>query len=176
MKINNKGFTLIELLAAIVILSVIVAIMVPSVNYLIEKNKNDNYENLKKSIISAAKVYISDNRYNITLDYDDYDGLCNSGEDTTENIASINGAVLTESKLPIQWLVDNKLLSTNSKIINPKDKSSKLILSDDTDPDFSIPNKWSYVLVEYQCSTKDYTYKIEEELKGDSDDSLKWNE
>ena len=176
MKINNKGFTLIELLASIVILSILIAIMVPSVNYLIEKNKNDNYENLKKSIISAAKVYISDNRYNITLDLTANDGeFCQNSTDT-EDIASINVAVLTESKLPIQWLVDNKLLSTNSKIINPKDKSSKLILSDDTDPDFSIPNKWSYVLVEYQCSTKDYTYKIEEELKGDSDDSLKWNE
>ena len=162
MKINNKGFTLIELLASIVILSILIAIMVPSVNYLIEKNKNDNYDNLKKSIISAAKVYLSDNRYNITLDYDDYDGLCNSGEDTTENIASINEDTLTDSKLPIQWLVDSKTLSTNSegKIINPKDKKESLKLNTEE-------SNYSYVLVKYQCSTKDYTYILE-------NDFLKW--
>lgn len=170
MRINNKGFTLIELLGAIIILSIIVAIMVPSVNYLIEKNKNDNYDNLKSSILSAAKVYISDNRYNITLDYDDYGGLCNSIEDTIENIASINGKTLDSNKLPIDWLVDNKLLSTNSggEIINPKDKNESLNLNTEK-------SNYSYVLIEYQCSTKDYTYKIEERLKGDSDDSLKWN-
>lgn len=153
MKINNKGFTLIELLASIVILSILIAIMVPSVNYLIEKNKEDNYDNLKKSIISAAKVYISDNRYNITLDYGK--NLCDSGE-IEEKIASINEDTLTDSKLPIQWLVDSKTLSTNSegKIINPKDKNKTLNKNN------------SYVLIKYQCSTKDYNYAIDEGEEG----------
>lgn len=164
MKINNKGFTLIELLASIVLLSILIAIMVPSVNYLIEKNKYDNYDNLKKSIINAAKVYISDNRYNITLNYADYDGLCNSAEDITEDIASINGVNLKDSKLPIQWLVESKTLSTNSggKIINPKDKNKILKLGTEG-------TEYSYVLLKYQCSIKDYTYTLE-------NDSLKWQQ
>lgn len=156
MKINNKGFTLIELLASIVILSILIAIMVPSVNYLIEKNKNDNYDNLKKSIISAAKVYMSDNRYNITLNLTANDGeLCQNSTDT-EDIASINGENLTDSKLPIKLLVESKTLSTNNegKIINPEYKSKSLKLNE------------SYVLVKYQCSTKDYTYAIDEGEKG----------
>lgn len=158
MKINNKGFTLIELLASIVILSILIAIMVPSVNYLIEKNKNDNYDNLKKSILSATKVYISDNRYNIALEYGSE--LCSSTE-IEENVSKIGENnlknLLGVNKVPISLLVDSKTLSTNSdgKIINPKDKNSELNLS------------VSYVVVKYQCSTKDYTYILE-------NDFLKW--
>ena len=152
MKLNNKGFTLIEVLAVVVILSVLAAIMVPSVNYIINQNKENNYENLKNSIISAAKIYLSDNRYEISINK-----LCSNA---TEKIAitSINGKNLTDSKLPIKWLVDSKSLSTNSDgdIINPSDKNKKLNLDD------------SYVLVKYQCSNKDYTYTLE-------DDYLIWN-
>ena len=159
MKINNKGFTLIELLASIVILSILIAIMVPSVNYLIEKNKNDNYDNLKKSIISAAKVYISDNRYNITLDLGEDSKLCldstveedisSIGENNLKNLLGVN-------KVPISLLVDSKTLSTNSEgnILNPKDKNKILDKNN------------SYVLIKYQCSTKDYNYAIDEGEEG----------
>ena len=152
MKLNNKGFTLIEVLAVVVILSVLAAIMVPSVNYIINQNKENNYENLKNSIISAAKIYLSDNRYEISIDK-----LCSNNTEKI-NIISINRNEITDSKLPIKWLVDSKSLSTNSDgdIINPSDKNKKLNLDD------------SYVLVKYQCSNKDYTYTLE-------DDSLKWN-
>ena len=40
--LNNKGFTLIEVLAVIVILSILMAIMVPSVGNIMKKNKEDN--------------------------------------------------------------------------------------------------------------------------------------
>ena len=152
MKLNNKGFTLIEVLAVVVILSVLAAIMVPSVNYIINQNKENNYENLKNSIISAAKIYLSDNRYEISINK-----LCSNATEKI-TITSINGKNLTNSKLPIKWLVDSKSLSTNSDgdIINPSNKNKKLNLDD------------SYVLVKYQCSNKDYTYTLE-------DDSLKWN-
>ena len=152
MKLNNKGFTLIEVLAVVVILSVLAAIMVPSVNYIINQNKENNYENLKNSIISAAKIYLSDNRYEISINK-----LCSNATEKI-TITSINGKNLTNSKLPIKWLVDSKSLSTNSDgdIINPSNKNKKLNLDD------------SYVLVKYQCSNKDYTYTLE-------DDYLKWN-
>ena len=38
-KINNKGFTLIELLAVVVILLAITVVAIPSINSLIERNK-----------------------------------------------------------------------------------------------------------------------------------------
>ena len=40
--LNNKGFTLIEVLAVIVILSILMAIMVPSVGNIIQKNRKSN--------------------------------------------------------------------------------------------------------------------------------------
>ena len=147
MKLNNKGFTLVEVLAVVVILSILIAIMVPNVNYLINKNKEDNYKSLKSSIISAAKVYISDNRYNITLAYGD--NLCGTGE-VEENISRILTSDLNDSKLPIKLLIDSKDLSTkNGSIINPKTNQT-------------LDLNASYVLIKYQCSTKDYTYNLEE--------------
>lgn len=149
MKLNNKGFTLIEILAVVIILSIITAIMVPSVNYLIDKNKEDNYKQLEKNILNATKIYLSDNRYNINLDYGI--SLCEDRE-VEENIASINENTFNDSKLPIRILVDNKALTTNSggNIVNPKYKEKILDLDS------------SYVLVRYQCSSKDYIYTLEE--------------
>ena len=148
-KLNNKGFTLIELLAVIVILSILMSIMVPSVGNIMKKNKEDNYQNLKDSIISAAKIYISDNRYQITI------GNCNSPSDKVA-ILSINNMTLTESKIPIQILADAGNLKTTSegKIINPKDKKNLNLNS-------------SYVVVKYQCDKKEYEYQLEER-------NLKW--
>lgn len=148
-KLNNKGFTLIELLAVIVILSILMSIMVPSVGNIIQKNKEDNYQILKDSIISAAKIYISNNRYQIAI------GNCNSPSDKVA-ILSIKNITLTESKIPIQILADAGNLKTTSegKIINPKNKKNLNLDS-------------SYVVVKYQCDKKEYEYQLEER-------NLKW--
>ncbi len=141
--LNNKGFTLIEVLAVIVILSILMAIMVPSVGNIMKKNKEDNYQNLKDSIISAAKIYISDNRYQITV------GNCD--DSNKADIESINDMTLTDSKITIQTLADAGNLKTTSdgKILNPKDKTS-----------LNLDN--SYVVVKYQCDKKEYEYQLEE--------------
>ena len=148
MKLNNKGFTLIEILATIIILSMIVSIMVPSVNYLIEKNKEYNYENLEKSIINAAKVYISDNRYDIIIDYEK-GRLCN--DKSKEKIKMIGATELTKSKLLIKDLIEKKELVTtkDGNVVNPKDSSKILDL------------ETSYILIEYDCKKKDYIYTLE---------------
>lgn len=72
---NNKGFTLLEVILVVAILGVITLIVVPSVSGLLNKNKNEQYDNLKKSIISASKMYVSDNRYNLGV-------VCNDSTDT----------------------------------------------------------------------------------------------
>ena len=77
--LNNKGFTLVEVLAVIVILSILVAIMVPTTSHLIQMNKESNYENLGKTFKSMAKGYLSDNRYEIVLS-----DTCNASDNTKD--------------------------------------------------------------------------------------------
>lgn len=63
---NRKGFTLIELIATIALLAVIVVISFVSISAVIKQSKVNDCESLVKSIKSAAKEYVSDNRYNFT--------------------------------------------------------------------------------------------------------------
>jgi len=58
MKKNNKGFTLIELLAALVILSILMMIAVPTVMNLITNNRKDTYLEDAKKLVSAAEYKI----------------------------------------------------------------------------------------------------------------------
>ena len=155
MKLNRKGFTLVEMLAVVIILGILATIMVPTITAVIEKNKDDNYKNLEKSIISAAKVYISDHRYDITLD-----PATSCNDNPTRNIESVDTVNLLESKLTIATLVNDGDLTTNKdgKILDPKDNNQSLDLGG------------SYIVVKYDCNKKDYIY-------GDSNGkpNLEWN-
>lgn len=62
---NRKGFTLIELLVTVTLLAIIVLIAIPAVNTIIGKNKKDNCKVLKDSVIRAAELYVSDNKYTV---------------------------------------------------------------------------------------------------------------
>lgn len=139
MNINNKGFTLVEMLAVVVILGILATIMVPTVTTVIKKNKSDNYENLKKSVISAVKMYISDNRYDITLD----NQVC-GGDVKYREIQKIGEETISESRIKIDklvinnYLTDGEMLGSNGNRINKNE---------------------SYIVVKYNCSKKDYEYK-----------------
>lgn len=61
---NRKGFTLIELIVTIALLAVVSIISFVSITNIINDSKEKNCNNLVKSIKSATKDYISDNRYN----------------------------------------------------------------------------------------------------------------
>ena len=64
---NKKGFTLIELLMVIAIIAIISMILVPNVINMISTNKQKSCENLKKNIISATKLYVNENKYDLGL-------------------------------------------------------------------------------------------------------------
>ena len=60
---NKKGFTIVELLVTVALLAIISTISVISITLFINKNKENNYEILKKTILEASKEYVADNRY-----------------------------------------------------------------------------------------------------------------
>ena len=131
---NSKGFTLIELLAVIVILGIIMAFTYPNVVSLIEKNKNDNYVQLKESIESAAKSYISDYRYEISVD--------------GTSIKKVGSYEITDNKILVSYLVDDcKLtLDKDGSIKDPRDKEKCLNFSS------------SYVIVTFDSVKRDYVF------------------
>lgn len=67
---NKKGFTLIELLMVIAIIAIISMILVPNVINMISTNKQKSCENLKKNIISATKLYVNENKYDLNFTCD----------------------------------------------------------------------------------------------------------
>ena len=138
MKLNKKGFTLVEVLAVIIILSIIMLILIPSVNHLIKENKRTNYETLKSTIINAAKTYASDYRYEIIVN----NMPCENDSDT-KTISSINNEELTESKITVKQLINKNYLK--SPIKNP---STGQELDEDN----------SYVKIQYSCQKKDYNF------------------
>lgn len=138
MRVNNKGFTLVEMLAVIVILGVLATIMVPTVTSMIRKNQQDNLKNLNKSIISAAKMYMSDNRYEITLD-----GQTCGGGVTKRSITYIGEQEIKNSQITVQTLIKNDYL-TDGDMLNEDGEE--------------INRDKSYIEVVYDCNKKDYTY------------------
>lgn len=62
---NRKGFTLVELLMVIILLAIIGIIIIPNMNNIINKSKNRSCESLKKNIISATKIYVNENKYDL---------------------------------------------------------------------------------------------------------------
>ncbi len=145
MKLNYKGFTLVELLAVIAIMGMLAVIMVPTISGVIEENKTNNSENLTNSIKSSARAYISDNRYEISLD----DSSCDNNNNK-RNITSIgtgtNLKKITNSEISVSILVNEGYLKSNfDEIINPKTNKP-------------IKKEESYIVVTYDCSSKDFKY------------------
>lgn len=130
---NRKGFTLVEVIVVIAILAVLLLILVPNVFVLLEKNNTKSCENLKKNIESSAKMYVTNNKYNLNIKCFD----ANNSDSTTLEIK-------------FQTLIDSGDLTPNTtgKITNPID--DKEILLDK-----------SIIKVTYDCNTKEFNYDIE---------------
>ncbi len=160
MTFDEKGFTLVEILAVLAIMGIILVIMVPTVNGIIQQNKQDNYDKLENNIIIAAKEYLSDYRYEISID-----GICEN-DSQEKNIKSINNISITDSKIMIKNLINKGYFNKNTaNIKNPLDNSKVLNTTQ------------SYIIVKYSCKTKDYIYPSskKENRRNDLDIKLTWN-
>ena len=69
---DNKGFTLIELLMGLVIVSIIVTLIMFSINSTLSISKEKSYDILKNNVIKASNMYIIEcesNTINCNNDY-----------------------------------------------------------------------------------------------------------
>lgn len=98
---NKKGFTLIETIMVIAILALLMLILVPNVITLINKNNIKSCHNLEDSIKNAAKIYVTNNKYQLGFSCD------------------------TTKEITIQTLVNSgDLKLSNNKLVNPKDNGT----------------------------------------------------
>lgn len=103
---NKNGFTLIETIMVIAILALLMLILVPNVISLINKNNIKSCQNLEASIKNAAKVYATNNKYQLRFN-------CNTSEKTSTVTISI------------QNLIDSgDLKLQNNELVNPKNNEA----------------------------------------------------
>ena len=98
---NSKGFTLIELLAVVVILAVLGAIAIVSVNRVIDKVKTNAKEVSRRQVAKAAEAcYIAENNEEncSNVDYLKSNGYLKSSEDEYKISFDENGNATVEDK------------------------------------------------------------------------------
>lgn len=110
---NKKGFTLIELLMVIAIIAIISMILVPNVINMISTNKQKSCESLKKNIISATKLYVNENKYDLSFTCDNtieipISNLIDTGKLDGEIKNPINNDDLTTEKVEVKFNCQTK--------------------------------------------------------------------
>ena len=100
---KNRGFTLIELLGVIVILSLLLLIIIPSVTSNIKKGQKEADNDTTNSIVLAAKNWASDNKetvkdnspYTVTVSTLQSDGYLPKNIKLPSKGCSLNNASVT---------------------------------------------------------------------------------
>lgn len=115
---NKKGFTLIELLMVIAIIAIISMILVPNVINMISTNKQKSCESLKKNIISATKLYVNENKYDLGFTCDNtkeipISDLIKAGKLDGEIKNPINNEDLTTEKVEVKFNCQTKQFTYN---------------------------------------------------------------
>lgn len=116
--INKKGFTLIETLMVIALIGIISLILVPNVIFLINKNKTESCENLKKNIISATKIYVNEKKYDLKFTCDNtkeipISTLIDFGKISGDIKNPINDEDLTTKKVEVKFNCQTKQFTYN---------------------------------------------------------------
>ncbi len=115
---NNKGFTLIETLMVIALIGIISLILVPNVISMINKNKTKSCENLKNNIISATKIYVNENKYDLNFTCDNtieipISKLIEVGKISSDIKNPINDEDLTTKKIEVTFNCTTKQFTYN---------------------------------------------------------------
>ena len=110
---NSRGFTLIELLAVIVIMGILMAIAIPSINLIIMDARKDIYVNSARTFINEAEKEV----VNSTFEIDDpdttyYIHIANLVDDTT-NLGKSGFATWSDSYVVATMDLVNNKVNTN---------------------------------------------------------------
>jgi len=131
---NRRGFTLVELLLVIAIVAILLLVLVPNVFVMLDKNNVKSCNNLIKNIESAAKVYVSEKKYELGF-----------GCSSPSNKKSIT----------FQTLINYGSLKTDStgRIVNPID-DSVISLTRTVDVTYNCNNReFTYVVNGIDCTS-----------------------
>ena len=124
---NKKGFTLIELLMVIAIIAIISMILIPNVINMISTNKQKSCESLKKNIISATKLYVNENKYDLKFTCDNtieipISNLIDTGKLDGDIKNPINNDDLTTEKVEVKFNCQTKQFTYDFNCNNCKCK------------------------------------------------------
>lgn len=111
---NKKGFTLIELIATIVIMALILIMVMPSINALLNNNKDKAYEYYGDSLIDAAEIFVGREKEDIT----------SLGTLNFTGCVDITYQDLINSDL-IRAYSDKKINCTNAKVRYTKERNKE---------------------------------------------------
>ena len=188
-KINKNGFTLIELLAVIVIMGILMAIAIPSINLIITDSRKDIYVNSARTFINEAEKGILESTFEIedpdTTYYihianlvDDPTNLGKSGFATWSDSYVVATMNLINDKTNYNYYFNGSDMAKWKVTLAERDKLKKNDVYQDTDKKVNfmpvgnrrkivvydknglkITDKEPYIMLDEEKAKKCYTYK-----------------
>ena len=104
---NKKGFTLVEVLVVLAILAILLLLVVPNMFTIMDKNKEKSCNSLRTNIESAAKLYVTNNKYDLEF-------TCGSTKEITLQTLVDSGDLKLEDNTLTNPLTEEEIPLTNT--------------------------------------------------------------